>query len=130
MAEEARLFRNMVGEDAELITWEFNNAGVGFGTAFPGVNQYGEDLLTFNGIGRGLVATDGLAGFELQTQDGGWQHAKATIDGRQVVVKGNTDKRYKGVRYGWRGFPKVTLFNSAGLPATPFMYPRPELKNK
>ncbi len=45
MAEEARIFRHMVGENAELIAWEFNNAGVGFGVAFPGVNQYGEDLI-------------------------------------------------------------------------------------
>jgi hypothetical protein len=83
MAAEARIFRGMIGEDAELIAWEFNNAGVGFGTAFPGVNQYGEDLLgtvdngvavsrkILEGIGNGM---DGVALWCLCDMFYNWPH--------------------------------------------------------
>jgi sialate O-acetylesterase len=84
--------------------------------------------ITFDGVGNGLVGKDGLAGFELQAPDGDWQAAQAMIEGKEVVVSGAAGQTYTGVRYGWRGFPEVTLTNSAGLPATPFMYPRPELQ--
>lgn len=86
--------------------------------------------ITFDGAGTGLVAQDALAGFELQTPDSNWQAAQTAIDGKVVVVTGDAAQTYTGVRYAWRGFPEVTLYNSAGLPATPFMYPRPELKTQ
>jgi hypothetical protein len=53
---------------------------------------------------------------------------RQTPDGKAVLVTGEAGQSHTGVRYAWRGFPEVTLYNSAGLPATPFMYPRPELK--
>ena len=85
--------------------------------------------ITFDGVGQGLVATEAPAGFELLTKDGDWQAARASIESNQVIVTGAAGQTYTGVRYGWRGFPEVTLTNSAGLPATPFVYPRPELPN-
>jgi sialate O-acetylesterase len=85
--------------------------------------------VTFDGVGKGLVARGALAGFELQTKDGEWHAAHAVIDGNQVVVTGATGQTHTGVRYGWRGFPEVTLTNSAGLPATPFIHPRMKLQN-
>ncbi len=84
--------------------------------------------ITFDGVGKGLLAREAPSGFELQTKDGEWQAAQATIDGKDVVVTGAAGT-YTGVRYGWRGFPEVTLTNSAGLPATPFIHPRTELQN-
>jgi sialate O-acetylesterase len=84
--------------------------------------------ITFDGVGNGLVAKEALTGFELQTPDGNWQAALAMIDGKEVVVSGAAGQTYTGVRYAWRGFPEVTLYNSAGQPATPFIYPRPELQ--
>jgi len=86
--------------------------------------------ITFDGTGDGLAAKDNPAGFELRTADGEWQAARAVIDGKTVLVTGAAGQSHTGVRYGWRGYPEVTLYNSAGLPATPFMYPRPELENR
>lgn len=45
MAAETRMFRELVGEKAELVVWEFNNAGVPFGSHFAGTGRFGEDLL-------------------------------------------------------------------------------------
>ena len=45
MRQETTLFRKLVGPRRELICWEFNGAGVGFGNTFPGVGRNGEDLL-------------------------------------------------------------------------------------
>jgi len=99
----------------------------------PMPTTYKEEMggfrITFDGIGKGLVAKEALAGFELQTKDGDWQAAQAAIDGKELVVTGAAGQTYTGVRYAWRGFPEVTLTNSAGLPATPFIHPRTELQN-
>jgi hypothetical protein len=88
MAEESRIFRDMVGDDAELIIWEFNNAGVGFSNAFPGVNRYGEDLLgtVDNGVavsrkilealGNGM---DGIALWCLCDMFYNWPHKKGLM---------------------------------------------------
>jgi len=45
MEAEARSFRRLLGPRRELICWEFNDAGYGFGSAFPGTGPHGEDLL-------------------------------------------------------------------------------------
>ena len=86
----------------------------------PSLCRVGEDY---------YLCTSTFAGFELQAQGGEWQVAQAAIDGRQVIVTCEAGQTYTGVRYAWRGYPEVTLANSAGLPATPFIYPRPELKS-
>jgi hypothetical protein len=44
MAEEATRFRQLVGA-RELVIWEFNNAGAGFGAHEPGTNARGENVL-------------------------------------------------------------------------------------
>ncbi len=44
VAPEAQQFRHLLGSDRELLVWEFNNAGPGFGGFFPGTGRYGEDL--------------------------------------------------------------------------------------
>jgi hypothetical protein len=45
VAEESRLFREMVGADRRLMLWEFNAAGKAFGSHFPGLGSGGSDLL-------------------------------------------------------------------------------------
>ncbi len=44
-APEAVMYRQLLGESAELVIWEFNNAGTRFGAFFPGTDEHGEDLL-------------------------------------------------------------------------------------
>jgi sialate O-acetylesterase len=75
----------------------------------------------FDHTANGLVAKGGvLEGFEIAGEDGRFVSAAARIDGKTVVVgsAGVTEPKY--VRYGWANAPVVNLFNSEGLPASPF----------
>ena len=82
----------------------------------------------FDGVGGGLVAKGELAGFEVADASGEWHPATARIEGDAVVVHGPDVPKPAGVRYAWQGFPPVTLFNEAGLPASPFCHPAVDLK--
>jgi sialate O-acetylesterase len=69
----------------------------------------------------GLVAKDGaLQGFEIAGTDHHFTEATARIDGVSVLVSSPRVAAPKYVRYGWQNAPTVDLFNSAGLPASPF----------
>jgi len=70
---------------------------------------------------EGLVAKGGtLEGFEIAGEDHHFVTATASIDGPSVLVTSPQVAHPKFVRYGWRNAPVVNLFNSAGLPASPF----------
>ncbi|MCK5942579.1 MAG: sialate O-acetylesterase [Planctomycetes bacterium] len=76
--------------------------------------------LHFDHVGGGLVQKgEQLAGFEIATADGDYQPAGAVIDGDTVLVRG-TMAAPRHVRYAWRHWPEVSLFNREGLPAHPF----------
>lgn len=75
--------------------------------------------LHFDHLGGGLVQRgDALAGFEVASADGEFAPAQAHIEGETVLVRGVAAPRH--VRYAWRHWPQVSLFNEAGLPAEPF----------
>ena len=61
-----------------------------------------------------------LQGLEIAGDDHRFVPATARIDGRSVILTSPAVKAPKYVRYGWRNAPTVNLFNSAGLPASPF----------
>jgi len=88
-------------------------------------------VVTFDGLGGGLAAAaGGLKGFEIRDPAGAWHPAVAEIQGETVTVRAEGVTDPAGVRYAWAGFPEVTLYNKAGLPATPFQYPPPELQGQ
>lgn len=64
-----------------------------------------------------LVAKGELTGFEVAGENGRFAPAKARLDGNTVVVEATGNK----VRYAWADNPSATLFNEAGLPASPFV---------
>ena len=94
---------------------EFHREGPGF-------------VVTFDGVGGGLVARGDLAGFEVSDAAGVWHAAEATIRRTTVEVRAASVPEPEGVRYAWAGYPEATLFNQAGLPARPFRHPTLDLK--
>ena len=83
-------------------------------------------VLSFDHVGGGLVAKDGgkdLKYFEVCGADGKWAPAKASIDGKTVIVSSDTVAKPLHARYLWStgGKPTVSLLNKEGLPASPFV---------
>ena len=86
-------------------------------------------ILSFDHVGGGLVgrygpgqysATGALYGFEVCGEDRAFYPAKAKIDGSTVVVTCDKVAKPVAVRYGWKNYPVVNLYNKEALPATPF----------
>mgnify|MGYP001809836575 CR=1 FL=1 len=95
MREEAAHFRALVGPEAPLVTWEFNLAGTGFGSHFPGVDERGS---------LALEAPDGgarIADKVLRAIQGG-------VDGLSIWCMGDmhympTPQHHGVMRFGlWR----------------------------
>jgi sialate O-acetylesterase len=61
-----------------------------------------------------------LAGFAIAGKDKKFFWADARIDGETVVVSSSQVAKPVAVRYGWADNPDCNLYNSAGLPASPF----------
>jgi sialate O-acetylesterase len=66
-------------------------------------------------------STDGkVKGFAIAGEDKTFVWADATIEGDTVLVSSPKVEKPIAVRYGWADNPEVSLYNSAGLPASPF----------
>jgi sialate O-acetylesterase len=75
----------------------------------------------FDHVSDGLQAKGpALSGFEVAGADHKFSPASARIEGTSVFVSNEQIASPKYVRYGWRNSPDVNLYNSAGLPASPF----------
>jgi sialate O-acetylesterase len=80
--------------------------------------------LWFDHAGAGLEARGGpLRGFEIAGADGKFIPAEARIEAGTVVVSSSAAAAPRSVRYAWSDNPDANLFNSAGLPASPFHSP-------
>src|SRR5690606_17055386 len=61
------------------------------------------------------------SGFEVKTEQGKWVQAQAkVIAANQVEVWLTGDNNLKGIRYAWRNYPTVTLYDDLGYPVLPF----------
>ena len=70
---------------------------------------------------EGLTAKSGeLQGFEIAGADHKFVAAAARIDGSAIIVSSPEVAAPRYVRYGWANNPTCNLYNSAGLPASPF----------
>jgi sialate O-acetylesterase len=77
--------------------------------------------LRFDHADRGLVVKgDTLGEFSVAGDDRKWYWADARIEGRSVIVSSKSVPNPKFVRYAWQSHPAATLYNGAGLPASPF----------
>lgn len=61
-----------------------------------------------------------LEGFAICGEDKKWVWADAKIDGQTVVVWSDKVPAPVAVRYAWADNPTCNLYNTAGLPASPF----------
>ncbi|MBX9628031.1 MAG: sialate O-acetylesterase [Gemmataceae bacterium] len=81
----------------------------------------GKAILSFDHVGGGLAAKyRTLNGFTVCGEDKEFYPAKARIEGDTVVVTCDKVPSPVAVRYGWKNYPVVNLYNKDGLPATPF----------
>ncbi|GHB97877.1 9-O-acetylesterase [Cerasicoccus arenae] len=82
----------------------------------------GDVTVRFKTGAGALVDQDGgdLPGFELADASGKFFPSEARLSGDSVIVSSPRVKQPTAVRYAWTGFPKVDLYNEAGLPASPF----------
>ena len=78
-------------------------------------------VISFTNTAKGLI-TDGekLHSFEIAGKDTVYYDAKAVIDKDKVIVSSRKVKKPVFIRFGWRNDAEPNLFNSAGLPASPF----------
>ncbi len=67
-----------------------------------------------------VVKGDKLGEFSIAGEDRKWVWAEARIEGDTVIVSSPLVPNPTQVRYAWQSNPTATLFNGAGLPATPF----------
>ncbi|MCK4641661.1 MAG: glycosyl hydrolase family 2 [Candidatus Marinimicrobia bacterium] len=75
----------------------------------------------FDYADKGLSVKDGeLTHFSIAGSDSIFLPAKARIEDNTVIVWNETIQNPIAVRYGWSNTAELNLFNTAGLPASPF----------
>ena len=81
----------------------------------------GEIRIKFSHADGGLVAKgDKLTEFAVAGDDQQFHWANARIEGDTIIVSSPDVASPREVRYAWQSYPNATLFNGAGLPASPF----------
>lgn len=77
--------------------------------------------IVFNFSDNGLLVKSGeLVHFTIAGLDSIFLPAKAEIDGKSVIVWNEEIQNPIAVRYGWSNTAELNLYNSSGLPASPF----------
>jgi sialate O-acetylesterase len=77
--------------------------------------------LYFKQTGGGLLVKDSvLKGFAIAGEDKKFVWADAVIEGNTIIVSNAEVSKPVAVRYGWGNNPPTSLYNKAGLPASPF----------
>ncbi len=92
-----------------------------YGPIFSNASYKGKKVeIHFDTLGKKLTTKGEIIGFEIFS-DGKWITPKsAKISGNDIVLE--ADSEILGVRYLWASWnPNISLFNSEGLPAFPFM---------
>ena len=98
--------------------WKVPYAGPTFASVkvLPGALKLG-----FTHADGGLVVKgDRPEEFSVAGKDRRWHWAAAKIEGDSIIVSSPEVPEPQAARYAWQANPAATLFNAAGLPATPF----------
>ncbi len=90
-----------------------------------------EIVLSFDHVGDGLRSSDGdpLRYFALGSEDGGYTWVDAQISSSdEITIQLPSDRYVTHLRFAWMDNPaQFNLYNSAGLPASPFEVAIPAL---
>jgi sialate O-acetylesterase len=79
---------------------------------------------------KGLIAKNGeLKDFTIAGADKVFVPAKAVIKKDKIYVSAEGVAKPVAVRAGWRLCPQMNLYNTEGLPATPFRTDVPDTKD-
>lgn len=99
-----------------------DNTVAGSGPLVSGVKTKGRKIVvSFNYTDGGLTTHGGtVEGFAIAGADHHWVWAQARIEGNKVIVSAPEVEHPMAVRYAWADNPKFSLYNGAGLPASPF----------
>ena len=93
------------------------------GPIYTSMKKAGSTIrVLFDHVAGGLNAGKGnpLTGFTIAGSDGVFYPAVARIEGKEVIVSNEEVTNPAAVRYAWEGNPVCDLYNSEGLPASPF----------
>ncbi|HOS44485.1 MAG TPA: 9-O-acetylesterase, partial [Armatimonadota bacterium] len=91
------------------------------GPRYREVQAEGRALRIFFDDAAGLHSREArLSSFAIAGADRRFHPAEAIIDGETVLVSSPEVPTPIAVRYGWADDPVCTLYNAAGLPASPF----------
>ena len=96
------------------------------------VLQDGTLTLSFDNAAQGLKVKDPAADgsikqFIVVSEDGTQKPAKARLDGGKILVDLRGEKGLPEVYYGFSNYPLGNLYNTAGLPVSPFRLARPKV---
>lgn len=88
----------------------------------------GKIIVSFSHVDDGLRSPQkgSLQSFEIAGADGVWHRARAWIAGDKIVLHAPEVPTPLHARYAWGNDPRVSLFDGAGLPASPFTTRDPE----
>lgn len=81
----------------------------------------GKAIVSFNHAGSGLYCPDdNVSDFEIAGEDLVFYKAHAVVDGINVIVQSEKVSVPKIVRFAWDDSAMPNLYNTEGLPASPF----------
>ncbi len=92
------------------------------GPSLQSALKEGSDVVLKFAVEKGTLTAKGdeLTAFELAGADGVFQPATASIKGDTVVVQSPAVPAPAKIRYAWANDPKLSLYDSNGLPCPPF----------
>ncbi len=80
-----------------------------------------EISVSFDNIEHGLCPINvEVGGFEIAGIDKKFYQAKAIVKGGKVIVKSDSVENPVAVRYAYKNYATASVFNSYGIPASPF----------
>jgi sialate O-acetylesterase len=98
----------------------YGKAGATSGPRYGSHEILGPHVVIKMSHADGGLVTKGDKGFVICGEDRQWKPASVKLDGPKLFVSSTDVPKPVAVRYAWAEVPEVTLWNAAGLPASPF----------